>query len=157
DYAHLFDLHQSARSRLLTSRMRARVRPGFGKQLLPRWALVHMHRDWYRRFGGARTMRERMLEPLRRLGLPAQLGPTEVCLAETARREVATLLETSVPAAPRWIGVVPGARWPSKRWPRFAELVSELAADRSTAFAVLGSQEDAPLASAVAQAAGSRA
>ena len=157
NYEHVFDLHQSMRSRLLVSRMRGRVRPGFGKQLLPRWALVHLHRDWYGRFGGARSLRERMLEPLRQLGLPARLQPTELRVPEGARREAATLLERSVPSASRWIGVVPGARWPSKRWTGFAELVPALASDAGSAFAVLGSQEDAPLASAVARAAGSRA
>ncbi len=156
DYAHVFDLHQSVRSRLLVSRMWSRVRPGFGKQLVPRWALVHLHRDWYRRFGGARALRERMLEPLRRLGLRARPQPTELRVPEAARREAATVLERAVPSASRWIGVVPGARWPSKRWPGFAELVAALAANGDSAFAVLGSPEEAALASAVARASGPR-
>ena len=156
DYAHVFDLHQSVRSRLLTSRMRGRVRPGFDKQEVPRWALVHMHRDWYGRFGGSRSMRERMLEPLRRLGLPARLEPTELRIPEAARGEASSLLDRSAPGATRWIGVAPGARWPSKQWPGFADLVAALAGDGDPAFAVLGSAEDAPLATTVARVAGPR-
>src|SRR6188474_2485387 len=65
-YAHVFDVHGSVRSRLLTLGLRRRSRRGFDKQALPRWLLVHAHRDLYARWGGVRSLRERTLLPLRR-------------------------------------------------------------------------------------------
>ena len=61
--AHVFDLHHSLRARVLTLGV-PNLRPGFSKQSLPRWLLIHAHRDLYARWGGAVSMRERMLEPL---------------------------------------------------------------------------------------------
>ena len=39
-YAHVFDLHHSLRSRLLTWKLWHRRRPGFGKQALPRFGYL---------------------------------------------------------------------------------------------------------------------
>ncbi len=155
-YAHVFDLHQSLRSRLLSSHLWSRRRPGFDKQSVPRWALVHLHRDWYRRFGNARSLRERTLEPLRRLGFEPRLHPTELRIPQEARREAEALLKGAAPAA-RWIGVVPGARWPTKRWPGFADLVRTLAAESDhLRFAIVGAREDAEVVARVGQACGER-
>jgi len=85
-YAHVFDLHQSLRSRLLTWRLQPRLRRGFSKQSVPRWLLVHLHHDAYAHFGGARPLRERMLEPLRRLGCAPRLHATRLQLPAAARR-----------------------------------------------------------------------
>jgi ADP-heptose:LPS heptosyltransferase len=51
-----------------------------------------------------------------------------------------------------WIILQPGARWSNKRWPAayYAELVSRLALARpSISFAILGSQDDRPLAQTI--------
>ena len=150
-YEHVFDLHQSLRSRLLTWRLRRRLRPGFSKQELPRWLLVHAHRDVYHRFGGVMSMRERMLEPLRRLGLSPRLHDTRLVLSADDRARAAALL------GPRdggrsWIAVAPGARWPSKRWPvdRFAALLARLAAVPERRFVLLGAATERPFATTVA-------
>ncbi|MBI4325607.1 MAG: lipopolysaccharide heptosyltransferase II [Chloroflexi bacterium] len=55
----------------------------------------------------------------------------------------------------RWVVLVPGARWPNKRWPAqyYAELVRRLAGDHADIrFAVLGGAEDAGLGEQIAQA-----
>ena len=149
-YEHVFDLHQSLRSRLLTWRLRGRLRPGFSKQELPRWLLVHTHRDLYARFGGARPLRERMLEPLRRLGLAPRLHDTQLVLHADARARAASLLGAGN-GERSWIAVAPGARWGSKRWPveRFAALVARLAAVPERRFVLLGAAAESPLAASV--------
>ncbi len=152
-YDHVFDLHSSLRSRLLTWRLRGRLRAGFSKQALPRWFLVHAHRDLYARFGGARPLRERMLEPLRRLGLEPRLHSTCLVLSAAARASAGEQLGSADEKA--LVAIAPGARWPSKRWPveRFAALVARLAATTACRFVVLGESAEAPIAAAVARSA----
>jgi lipopolysaccharide heptosyltransferase II len=65
----------------------------------------------------------------------------------------------TVPGAPQWIALQPGARWPNKRWPseNFAELVRLTATNFSTArFAILGDAGDQPLGEIISRAAPER-
>ena len=153
NYMHVFDLHSSLRTRLLTWRLRRRLRPGFSKQELPRWLLVHAHRDVYGSFGGVRPLRDRMLDPLRRLGHAPSLHDTHLVISQAARARALECLGNGTDRVR--VAVAPGARWPSKRWPaqRFAALVARLAATPATQFVVLGENAEAPLAAAVARAA----
>ncbi len=153
-YEHVFDLHSSLRSQLLTWRLRRRVRPGFAKQSLPRWFLLHAHRDVYDRFGGARPLRERMLEPLRRLGFVPRLYDTRLVLGPDARERATTFLAAAAPPC-TLVAIAPGARWPSKRWPahHFAALVQRLDAQGGVHFLVLGTAEEHALAATVTAAA----
>ena len=71
-----------------------------------------------------------------------------------ARPQVAAAIRTQwrVEAAP-WLVLLPGARWPSKRWPveHFTALVQQLAARRpELRFAILGSEDDRPLGETIA-------
>jgi heptosyltransferase-2 len=155
-YRHVFDLHHSLRSRLLTWRLQRRLCRGFSKQELPRWLLVHLHRDWYAHFGGVRSLRERMLDPLRRLGFEPALHPTRLDLPAALHDEAARRLQSfGVPPEAARIGIAPGARWPSKRWPqeRFATLVQRLATDESRRFLLFGDAREKPLTAAVTRAA----
>jgi len=143
--AHVFDLHRSVRSRTITLGM-PNLRPGFGKQSLARWVLVHVHRDLYRRWGGARPLRERMLEPLRRLGLEPRLHPTRLLLPESVHAAAATRLAAAgVRFDDACVAVAPGARWPSKCWPleRYLALAQQLAAAGSRVLLVGGESEAA--------------
>lgn len=140
-YAHVFDLHHSLRSRLLVLGLLGRRRRGFGKQSLPRWALVHLHRDWYERFGGALPLRLRMLEPLRQLGGPLPIHATRLRVPEASRLAVGRRLRAAgVRPEQVLVGLAPGARWPSKCWPasRFAALVERLAVAPERRFLLLG-------------------
>ncbi|MBN2507646.1 MAG: glycosyltransferase family 9 protein [Verrucomicrobia bacterium] len=99
--------------------------------------------DWY-------------LEVLPRLGVPVRwdfewLPPRpESVLAVNARW----------PAdGRRWVALLPGARWPNKRWPAasFAALVRHLAGlEAGLSFAVLGGASDRPLGAVIAGAAPGR-
>lgn len=129
--AHVFDLHHSLRSRVITFGMPNR-RPGFSKQSLARWLLVHWHRDLYPHRGGARSLRDRMLEPLRRLGLEPRLHPTRLVLPDAALATAeARLAAAGVRRGDACVAVAPGARWPAKCWPleRYLAVAQQLARD----------------------------
>jgi len=116
---------------------------GFYDLAAPR-ASFHTHAvDWY-------------LAVLPRLGVPVHHGFTWL----PERPAVAAAIQTKWnPAPARWIALQPGARWLNKRWPaeRFAELARSLATEHSDVrFAVLGSQDDQPLAETVCRAAPER-
>ncbi len=159
-WAHVFDLHASVRSRVLTAGLRRRLRSGFDKQTVPRAILVALHRDLYAHFGGARSLRARMLTPLVRLGLRPALSDTRLVVAPSAHLLAdAALTAAGVRAGERCIAVVPGARWPSKCWPaeRFATLVERLSRDPAHRVLVLGGAAERSLASVVALGAPGRA
>jgi lipopolysaccharide heptosyltransferase II len=160
-WAHVFDLHQSVRSRLLTWAVRPRLRPGFDKQLLPRWILLTTRRDVYARLGGARSMRERMLVPLQRLGVPVANADTRLVIPAAVRRSADSILDAAgVRADHVCIAIAPGARWPSKRWlaDRFRILVEVLAAaDPKRRMLLVGGPEERALAAATALGAPDRA
>jgi len=112
---------------------------GFYDILVPRPS-AHTHAvDWY-------------LGVLPLLGVPADWGfqwlPERPAEAQRVRQKWPV-------GQGRWIALQPGARWLNKRWPAeyFAELVRQLAATHKEArFAILGSEEDRPLAETVARA-----
>ncbi|MFQ5599648.1 MAG: glycosyltransferase family 9 protein, partial [Candidatus Krumholzibacteriia bacterium] len=148
-YMHVFDLHHSLRSRLLTSGLRSQLRPGFSKQEIPRWTLIHLHRNVYARFGGAQPLRQRMLEPLRRMGHTVRLHETQLMLTDSARQRAAAALRSAgVRPDETLIGVAPGARWPSKCWPaeRYAALVERLSAASESRFVLVGGTDERSLA-----------
>lgn len=112
---------------------------GFYDIIVPR-ATFHTHAvDWY-------------LAVLPRLGVPVDRDFTWLPM----RPEIAAALEAKWnPAPARWIALQPGARWLNKRWPveHFAELVGRLARENGELrFAVLGSNDEQPLADAVCRA-----
>jgi lipopolysaccharide heptosyltransferase II len=158
-WAHVFDLHQSARSRLLVAAMHRRARPGFDKQELPRFLLLHARRDVYARFGGSQPLRERMQEPLRRLGLEPPVHTTRLVLPAAARAAADAAWARAAIGEALCIGVAPGARWPTKRWPaaRFAALTARLASTPGRRVVVVGSDDERALAAEVAAAAPERA
>jgi lipopolysaccharide heptosyltransferase II len=148
-YDHVFDLHHSMRARILVRGMHGELRPGFSKQEVPRWALVHLHRDVYDRFGGARSLRERLLEPLRRMGLEPRLHATELRLpAEARERAAAALRAGGARPGETLLALAPGSRWPSKCWPaeRYAALVERLASRPDLRFVLTGGESERSLA-----------
>lgn len=145
-YEHVFDLHGSLRSRLIGSRLRGRLRPGFHKQAIARWSLVHLHADLYARRGGAVPLRARMLEPLRRMGFSTRLHDTRLRLTESARAQAASALaRAGIALGEAPIALAPGARWPAKCWlpERFGLLAERLAAAGRRVLVVGGSAERA--------------
>lgn len=150
-YDHVFDLHHSLRSRILTIGLRRQLRGGFSKQSVPRWFLIRMHRDVYERFGGARSMRERLLGPLRQVGA-ARVADTGIVLSEAHQQEAAERLQ---PLGERpLLGIAVGARWATKRWPaaRFAAAIRELV-EPGRAVVLVGAATEAALSQEAARGA----
>lgn len=158
-WLHVFDLHRSVRSRLLTWRLRGRLRPGFDKQEWPRFVLLRFRRDLYAQFGGARSMRARLAEPLRRMGLVPGGAGTQLILPAAAQAAASAALAALPRAHGQLIAVAPGARWPSKCWPeaRFAALVAQLTAGGDHHVLVVGGPDERELAARIAAAAPGRA
>ncbi len=136
---------------------------GFYDLVVPRGSF-HTHAvDWY-------------LAVLARLGVPVHWDfdwlPERPSVAAGVKRKwfdaagIATSGPPSLPPTPsttiqalQWIALLPGARWPNKRWPaeHFAELVGHLTTRlESVRFVILGAAEDKSLAKAITLAAPER-
>jgi lipopolysaccharide heptosyltransferase II len=76
--------------------------------------------------------------------------PERPAAAATVRAQMEAFASRATPAhPPRWIMLLPGARWPDKRWPveLFAQTVAQLlASNPDLCFATLGVASDSPLA-----------
>jgi len=110
------DLHRTLRSRSCLGALHAEHRFSYRKDALLRrlWAA-----GWMRgRMEGVQPhVTERYLEPLRRLGIPAADPVPELVVPPAMTAAVrALLLSEGVGAPDRVAVVVPGARWPNKRW-----------------------------------------
>ena len=158
-YTHVFDIHHSLRSRILVHRMRRLLRGGFDKQSLARWFLIHGHRDLYDRLGGARSMRQRMLQPLQAMGLQPTLQSTQIHIPLEMRNEARRHLQGLAAADTQWIAMAPGALWPSKSWPqqRFIEVAQELLRLKQRSLLLVGGQRESALCSAIVEALPERA
>jgi lipopolysaccharide heptosyltransferase II len=145
DYAHVFDLHQSLRSRILCAGLLRRRRGGFHKQSLARWLLIHLHRDHYDALGGCRTLRQRMLLPLQRLGVAAEPLPTQLRIPPKSRRAAQDALrQTDSDGTQQWVAMAPGARWPAKRWidERFVDAGLHLLRDPNRSLLLVGGESE---------------
>jgi heptosyltransferase-2 len=69
---------------------------------------------------------DRNLAILGPLGIPPQGRELDLPLSSIGATEVAAFFGASRGAAPAPIGLAPGARWATKRWPHFAALAREL-------------------------------
>ncbi len=119
-----------------------------------RRASFHTHAvDWY-------------LAVLPPLGVPIhkkfQWLPERPAVAAEVRRKWlggAAAIPHPAAAAPHWVAIQPGARWPTKRWPaeHFAGLVRLMAQQYpDTRFAILGDAGDRPTGEAVLRGAPER-
>ena len=145
------DLHRTLRSRACLKALRARRRLAYRKDALLRrlWAA-----GWMR----ARMARpqphvvDRYLEPLARLGVtPAHTVPVLRVAAEAAAAARALALAAGVRDPGRTAVVVPGARWPNKRWSpaSFAAVATGLRDAEGLEPVIVGDAADAAAAAAV--------
>jgi heptosyltransferase-2 len=148
-YDLLIDIHDSLRSRVLTAGHRTvRIR----KRKLARWLLVHGRRSSYARLGGAPSVPERYLETVAHLGVQDDGGGLDLYPPpEAADRVTRLLAETGTGTDARFVGVCPGARHATKRWPpeRFGAVAAALAKERGWGVLIFGSEEERGLCSTV--------
>lgn len=113
-YDLIIDLHSNLRSHLLGLAAGVKV-IRYNKQSLNRYALLHLGTGTP---ALNKSVVERYLETLNFLG-PQQLNPeTKIYLTENETRTAQTLLENSgINPADIIIGLNPGAKWETKKWP----------------------------------------
>lgn len=132
-YDLIIDLHSNLRSHLLGLAAGIKV-IRYNKQSLNRYALLHLGTG---RPALSKTVVERYLETLNFLG-PQQLNPeTKIYLTEKETRPAQALLENDgIMPADIIIGLNPGAKWETKKWP-LANWVEFLTMCRSNKIKIL--------------------
>ncbi|MGH7589987.1 MAG: lipopolysaccharide heptosyltransferase II [Gemmatimonadales bacterium] len=149
-FTHCLDLHGSLRSRALRLMVPGRWR-GYDKRAVARWALIHLHRDWY---GDQVPTPERYFEAARDLDVHPDGGPPEVFVPASAADATGAWLAASGVPRP-FVALAPGAAHATKRWP--AESWKALAASlagRGFGVISVGGADDRAVGAEVAAAAG---
>ena len=143
-YDLIIDIHDSIRSRLLSTAGRRAVR--IDKRKIPRWLLVHLKRDMYAAFGGAPGVAERYLEAMEPWGVKDDGGGLELHVPPEVQERVGAMLrERGIRPGSRVIGICPSARHGNKMWlkERFAETAAALAQRYDAGVLVFGSAGEA--------------
>ncbi|MGH7533239.1 MAG: glycosyltransferase family 9 protein [Gemmatimonadales bacterium] len=149
-FTHCLDLHGSLRSRALRLLVPGRWR-GYDKRAAARWALIHLHRDWYH---DQVPTPERYFEAARDLDVHPDGGPPEVFVPATAADATDAWLATSGVPRP-FVALAPGAAHATKRWhvESWKALAASLA-ERGLGVVTVGGPDDRAVSAEVAAAAG---
>lgn len=142
-YDLVVDLHDSIRSRYLCAGVPNVVR--IRKRKLARFLLVKVKWDVYHWFGGAPSVAERYLEPVKDLGVENDGNGLEVFIPDSASANAdKVLLHAGIKEKGAAIGICPSARHNNKMWlkERFAETASSLAREENAAILLFGSGKD---------------
>ncbi|MFM8270466.1 MAG: glycosyltransferase family 9 protein [Pseudomonadota bacterium] len=130
-YDVIYDAHRSLRSILLMPWLFAETKIYFKKPYLKR--ALAMTFKWKSLIRGSKRMLERYVEPLEAIGVSYDgLGP-ELFVPEPSSEENS-----------KWIGVIPSAQWPGKRWSHhhFRSTLEILLKTTKEKFLVFGGPED---------------
>lgn len=148
-FTHCLDLHGSLRSRALRLLVPGRWR-GYDKRALPRWALIHLHRHWYR---DDVPTPERYFEAARDLDVRPDGRPPEIVLSAAAEAGADQWLASRAIHTP-FVALAPGAAHATKRWPApsWSALAAALAR-RGIGIVTVGGPEDREVGAEVAAAA----
>lgn len=149
-FTHCLDLHGSLRSRALRLLVPGRWR-GYDKRALARWALIHLHRHWYR---DEVPTPERYFEAAQDLDVHPDGGPPEIFLTAAAERAADAWLAAHGISGP-FVALAPGAAHATKRWPApsWSALAAALAR-RGIGVVTVGGPDDREVGREVAAAAG---
>lgn len=141
-YDLVIDLHNSLRSRYLRN-VGTQPPAVVNKRLVARTALVRMKWHWYR---DSVSVAERYLEPVRRYGVADDGNGLELPIPDSVQHEVSgKLSRLRLDRFERVVGICPGARHETKRWPaeRFVDLGVQLARGCDAGVLLFGGTEDA--------------
>ncbi|RMF08629.1 MAG: hypothetical protein D6762_05245, partial [Candidatus Neomarinimicrobiota bacterium] len=119
NFALVFDLHRSLRSRLICSGMDPRIVYSVRKPYGKRWLLTQWHWD---RFPPDWTVQSLFMEPVRRAGIVPVSDPRP--RLEVSEREI-RLCRRKHRLPDSYQVLVPGAAWSQKIWPasHYAEVI----------------------------------
>jgi len=151
EYDCILDLHNSLRSRWLRTFSGARIVRVVNKRAVRRLALVKWKKNFFRTIV---PVADRYLETAASLGVENDGEGLEIHVPEEIRLLTESKLSriSSGPAA-AVVGLVPGARHFTKRWPqeRFVEIGVQIAKMRSAKLLLFGSKEEELVCSDIAQ------
>jgi len=150
-YDVILDLHNSLRSRWLRLFSGARRVRVVNKRVLRRFALVKWKKNFYR---SVVPVAGRYLETASSLGVEDDGGGLEIHVPEEIRLLTHSKLSRFAPGAQTAVvGIVPGARHFTKRWPqeRFVELGKRITQSPSAKLLLFGSKEEEVVCSDIAQ------
>ena len=150
-YDVLLDLHNSLRTRWLRSFSRARKVRVVDKRVVRRFLLVKRKKNYY---GNAVHVVDRYVETAAPLGVHNDGMGLEVHVPEDLRAVTrAKLARHNLDASATVIGIVPGARHFTKRWPqeRFVEFGVKAARTSPAKFLLFGGKAEADYCADVSQ------
>ncbi len=149
-YDLIVDIHDSIRSRFLTTGIRRVTR--VNKRKIARTLLVHCKVNVYDRFGGAPDVAARYIETLRSWDVEDDGGTPELFIPGEVTGVVDRLLESEqIGGARTCIGVCPCARHGNKMWPadRFADSAGHLAQQSGHPVLLFGGVDEREMCAAV--------
>ena len=152
-YSAVVDLHRNARSFALTVCSRASLATAYRKRELGDSLRVRL---WRRPFRVSRMLVERYLDALAPLGLRPEYRKPVFHLSATDIEWAGRHLDGLGLAPGAYAVVVPGALWPTKRWPpeRFAAVAETIVTESGLGVLLLGSPSERQLCDEIAGQAG---
>ena len=140
-YDVIYDAHRSLRTLFLMPFLKADHKVYLKKPYLKRTlALTFKIKQLLH---GSKRMLERYIEPLNILGVQYDgKGPEVFVESESITQQI--LSRENLKPSKDWIGVIPSAQWPGKRWPlgNFRKTLELLLASTSEKFLVFGGPDD---------------
>ena len=150
-YEVIFDLHKSLRTAALRLLLRSPRSEVVNKRTVRRWELVH----WKRGIGkGFLNAVERYCETLRPYGITPDVNGLEIAIPEDVLRRTAEQVAARMnPHTKVVIGICPGARHFTKRWPwnKYVDVARRLIKDQGASILLFGGQEERDICERIAQ------
>jgi len=152
-YSAVVDLHRSVRTARVVRASGIPVRTSYRKRELADTVRVRFLR---RPFRASRLLVRRYLDALRPLGVEVPVRAPALYVGERDAAAGAALRERAGAPDGRFVAMVPGSVWATKRWPaeRFAEVASRVASDPGLPVVLLGAPGERGLCEDVARTAG---
>lgn len=139
-YDVIYDAHRSLRTALLMPWLKAEQKAYFKKPYLRRTlALVFKFKQLIR---GSKRMLERYVDPLEFLGVHYDGKGPEVFIDSS--RSSSVFEREKIDLHSKWVGIIPSAQWPGKRWSiqSFRETLELLLTNTQERFLVFGGPND---------------
>jgi lipopolysaccharide heptosyltransferase II len=140
-YDLVYDAHRSLRSRLMVPFLGAKYVRRFSKHYLKRSISLTFKVP---RLLDSRRFLDRFVDPLRDLGVERDSKGPEVFATKAAMESALRKLSLSSPPREGWVGLIPSAQWPGKRWSEegFRMVLLELLEKTPFSFVVFGGSAD---------------
>ncbi len=137
-YDYVYDAHRSLRTRLLMPFIFPQRAAYFNKQYLRRALAL----TFKLRILDKKRMLERYVEPLKKWGVTYDGKGPELFLSDATRTKA--LAKFGVNREKPWIGIIPSAQWPGKRWPLpyFRNVIERLIAETNASLIIFGGPGD---------------